>query len=108
MWGNVNKENLRELNSKKKELMHEVLGSTLFSTHYSGKRSSVFLLNVMPSPCKICSVWSRKIAWGTLPCLILKATPLNCHFDIKHGLNYKIMRFHSTGYETTVYSSENA
>lgn len=88
--------------------MCEVLGSTLFSTHYPGKRSSVFLPSVMPSPCKICSVWSRKTACGTLHYLILKATPLNCHFDIKHGLNYKIMRFHSKGYETTVYSSENA
>lgn len=92
----------------KKELIWKVPGLTLFSTHYPGNSGLVFLLSMMSSPCKICSVWSRETACGTLPYLNLKATPSNCHFDIKHGLNYKIMRFHSKGYETTVYSSENA
>lgn len=107
IWGNANKENFRELNPKK--WCHvQCTRFNIFSTHYTGKRSPVFLHSVMLSSCKICSAWIRKTACGTLPCLILKGTPESCHFDIKHGLNHKIMRFHSKGYETTVYSSENA
>lgn len=92
----------------KKEIICKGLCSSLFSTYCPGDRWPVFLLSVMSFPCKSCSAWSRKTACGIFPYIILKATPSNCHFYIKHGINYKIMRFHSKGYKTTVYSSENA